>query len=163
MSKAIIIVGATETGKTTFVKNMIKRVPNKGALFIYDINNEYSEYFPYKLLDIDDFMEKTQFISKGVFVLEEATIYLNNRSSNKYLVDLMTRKRHTFNTIILVFHSMRAVPRYIYELSNYIVIFKTNDSPDMTSRELKDDRLEGIMTRVKAHKNMHYHEVLKIY
>lgn len=163
MAQSIIIVGATGTGKTTFVKNIIKKVPNKKALFIYDVNNEYKEYFPYPLQTVSDFMEKTQFISKGVFVLEEATIYLNNRSSNEYLTQLLVRKRHTNNTILLVFHSMRAVPRYIYELSNTIVIFKTNDSADMTSRELKDDRLEVIMNRVKNHKNPHYYEILKIY
>jgi predicted AAA+ superfamily ATPase len=163
LSKAIIIVGATNTGKTTFVKKLITKVPNKRALFVYDVNNEYKEFFPHPLLNIEDFMEKTQFISNGVFVLEEATIYLNNRSSNEYLTSLMVRKRHTNNTIILVFHSMRSVPRYIYELANVIVIFKTNDSADMTSRELKDDRLEEIMNRVKCNKNEHYYEVLKIY
>jgi ABC-type Mn2+/Zn2+ transport system ATPase subunit len=163
MAQSIIIVGATGTGKTTFVKNIIKKVPNKKALFIYDVNNEYRDYFPYPLQSVSDFMEKTQFISKGVFVLEEATIYLNNRSSNEYLTQLLVRKRHTNNTILLVFHSMRAVPRYIYELSNTIVIFKTNDAADMTSRELKDDRLEDIMNRVKNHKNPHYCEILKIY
>jgi ABC-type phosphate/phosphonate transport system ATPase subunit len=163
MSKAIIIVGATGTGKSTFVKKLISKVPNKKALFIYDINNEYKDYFPYPLLSVEEFMEKTQFISKGVFVLEEATIYLNNRSSNEYLTSLLVRKRHTNNTIIMVFHSMRSVPRYIYELSNEIVIFKTNDSPDMTSRELKDDRLEEIMNRIKVSKNQHYYELLKIY
>jgi hypothetical protein len=75
----------------------------------------------------------------------------------------MVRKRHTFNTIILVFHSMRSVPRYIYELANYITIFKTNDSSEMTARELKDDRLEGIMNEVKDNKDMHFYKTLKIY
>jgi predicted AAA+ superfamily ATPase len=163
MSKGIIIVGATETGKTTYVKKLLEKVPDKRSLFIYDVNNEYSEFFPYPLIDIEDFMEKTQFMKKGIFVLEEATIYLNNRSSNEHLINLMVRKRHTFNTIILVFHSMRSVPRYIYELANYITIFKTNDSSEMTARELKDDRLEGIMNEVKDNKDMHFYKTLKIY
>jgi gas vesicle protein len=58
---------------------------------------------------------------------------------------------------------MRSVPRYIYELSNYITIFKTNDSSEMTARELKDDRLEEIMNNVKANKNQHFFMTLKIY
>jgi Cdc6-like AAA superfamily ATPase len=163
MSKSIIIVGATGTGKTTYVKSLIAKVPNKKALFIYDVNNEYAEYFPYKLVGIEDFMEKTQFISGGVFVLEEATIYLNNRSCNTYLQELLVRKRHTNNTIILVFHSMRSVPRYIYELSNYVTVFKTNDAPDLTARELKDARLETIMTEVHNSKKPYYSKTLKIY
>ena len=163
MSKALIIVGATGTGKTTYIKNMLKKVPCKESLFIYDVNNEYSDLFPYPLIGIEDFMEKTQFMKKGIFVLEEATIYLNNRSSNEYLINLMVRKRHTFNTIILVFHSMRSVPRYIYELSNFITIFKTNDSSEMTARELKDDRLEGLMNEIKENKDIHFYKTLKIY
>jgi ABC-type phosphate/phosphonate transport system ATPase subunit len=163
MSGGIIIVGATNTGKTTYIKKIIDKVPNKQALFIYDVNNEYQKYFPYPLVEIYDFMEKTQFMRKGIFVLEEATIYLNNRSSNEYLTQLMVRKRHTDNTIILVFHSMRSVPRYIYELSNYITIFKTNDSSEMTARELKDDRLEAIMNEVKDNPDPHFYITLKIY
>ncbi len=163
MSKAIIIVGATGTGKTTYIKNLLKKVPNKGSLFIYDVNNEYKDYFNYEFIDIEGFMEKTQYMKKGVFVLEEATIYLNNRSTDKFLTELLVRKRHTFNTIILVFHSMRAVPRYIYELSNYIIIFKTNDSPEMTARELKDDKLEAIMNEVKDNIDSHYFILHKIY
>lgn len=163
MSRAIIIVGATGTGKTTYIKSLLQKVPNKKCLYIYDVNNEYAEFFPYPLIGIEDFMEKTQFMKHGIFVLEEATIYLNNRSSNEHLVNLLVRKRHTFNTIILVFHSMRSVPRYIYELSNYITIFKTNDSSEMTARELKDDRLEEIMNNVKANKNQHFFMTLKIY
>lgn len=163
MSKAIIIVGATGTGKTTYIKNLLKKVPNKGSLFIYDVNNEYKDYFNYEFIDIEGFMEKTQYMKKGVFVLEEATIYLNNRSTDKFLTELLVRKRHTFNTIILVFHSMRAVPRYIYELSNYIIIFKTNDSPEMTARELKDDKLEAIMNEVKDNIDPHYFILHKIY
>ena len=163
MSRGIIIVGATGTGKTTYIKSLLQKVPNKNSLYIYDVNNEYSEFFPHPLIDIEDFMEKTQFMKKGVFVLEEATIYLNNRSSNEHLINLLVRKRHTFNTIILVFHSMRSVPRYIYELSNFITIFKTNDSPEMTARELKDQRLEEIMNSVRNNKNQHFFHTLKIY
>jgi ABC-type multidrug transport system ATPase subunit len=163
MSKSIIIVGATGTGKTTYVKSLIQKVPNKKALFIYDVNNEYQEFFPYKLLGIEDFMEKTQFISNGVFVLEEATIYLNNRSCNSYLQELLVRKRHTNNTIILVFHSMRSVPRYIFELSNYLTVFRTNDAPDLTARELKDARIEVLMTDVAKSKKQFFSKTLKIY
>jgi hypothetical protein len=163
MSKAHIIVGATETGKTTFVKSLLAKVPNKKALFVWDVNNEYKNLFPYEFLEIETFMDKAVCLEKSVIVIEEATISFNNRSCDENLQDILVRKRHTKNHVILVFHSMRSVPRYIYELSNYITIFKTNDSPDMTARELKDDRLAAIMTKIKNSPDKHVHETLKIY
>jgi hypothetical protein len=163
MSKAHIIVGATGTGKSTFLKSILNKVKNKNSLFIYDINNEYKDYFPYDFIDFEDFVIAASNVENSIQIYEEATIFLNNRSCNRYIIDILTRKRHTNNFVFLVFHSMRSVPRYIYELSNYITIFKTNDSPGMTSRELKDERLESIMLHVKNNKNSHYCETLKIY
>ena len=162
MSNCHIIVGATGTGKTTYIKNMIKRV-NKNALFIYDVNKEYASYFPYPFVDFETFIESASRVHKGVIVIEEATIFLSNRSSSDYLKSILVRKRHTGTFVILVFHSMRSVPRYIYELANYITIFKTNDSSDMTAKELKDERLEVIMNEVKASKTKYFSKTLKIY
>jgi DNA helicase HerA-like ATPase len=162
MSKCHIIVGATGTGKTTFVKKLLKKA-SKQSLFIYDVNNEYKEYFNYPFIYFEDFIESATRLKNGILVIEEATIFLNNRSSNENLKEILVRKRHTNLYVILVFHSMRSVPRYIYELSNYITIFKTNDSPDMTSKELKDDRIYDIMTEVKDHKNKYFQKTMKIY
>jgi len=162
MSNCHIVVGATGTGKTTYIKNIIKRV-NKNALFIYDVNKEYTAYFPYKFTDFETFIESASRIKNGVIILEEATIFLSNRSSNDYLRSILVRKRHTNTFIILVFHSMRSVPRYIYELANYITIFHTNDSPDMTAKELKDERLETIMNEVKESRIKYFYKTIKIY
>lgn len=162
MSNCHIIVGATGTGKTTYIKNMIKSV-NKDALFVYDVNNEYRNYFPYNFIDFEEWIESADRLRRSVIVIEEATIFLNNRSSNYYLKDILVRKRHKNNFVILVFHSLRSVPRYVYELANYITIFHTNDSAEMTAKELKDDRLETILNDVKESKNKFFSKTLKIY
>jgi len=148
MSKCHIFVGATDTGKSHQIKQLLKKV-NKDALFIYDVNNEYREFFPYPFVDFDRFIEAATRLKNAVLVVEEATIFLNNRSSNEFLREILVRKKHTNVFIILVFHSVRAIPRYIYELSNYITIFNTNDSPDMSAKELKDERIEKIMLEVR--------------
>jgi len=164
MAKAHIIVGSTGTGKTTFIKKLLSKIPSKQSIIIYDVNNEYKEFYPYKFNpDFEDFMERIIKLEKVVCVLEESTIFLNNRSCNNDLVNMLVRKRHTGNHYILVFHSLRAVPRYIYELSNYITIFKTNDSPDMTAKELKDSRLENVMNEVRNSKKNYFCKTLKIY
>ena len=162
MSICHIIVGATNTGKSTLVKSLIKRA-NKSALFIYDVNNEYKDFFPYPFVDFETFINSATRIKNAVLVIEEATIFLNNRGSCDALKEILVRKRHTNVAIFLVFHSMRSIPRYIYELSNYITIFKTNDSADMTAKELKDSRIEKIMLDVRNNKNKFYNKTLKIY
>ncbi len=178
MSKVHIIVGATDTGKSFFLKEMLKKVPNKNSLYIYDIENEYKNFFPYPLVDFEEFVSKAVALSNCIMVFEEATIFFSSKSSSKELRTVMVQKKHTHNTVFLVFHSLRSVPRYIYELSDFITIFKTNDSPGLTAKELKDDRLEKILMEVNSNTdtnyckiidNMHgkriirhYHETLKI-
>jgi ABC-type sugar transport system ATPase subunit len=164
MNKGIghLICGATGTGKTTFIKSLFSKV-NPDSIIVYDVNNEYSDFFPFPLQDFETFTDKLTRINNGIIALEESTIFLNNRGTNYNVTELLVRKRHSKNYIILVFHSLRSIPRYIYELSNYITVFKTNDSPQMTARELKDDRLEALMNEVKAAKSPFYFKTLKIY
>lgn len=157
-----IIVGATGTGKSTFVKNLLS-VVNPDCIAVYDVNNEYQNFFPYPLTDFESFTRKVTRLKKAVVVFEESTIFLNNRGTNQNLIDLLVKKRHNQNYIILVFHSLRSVPRYVFELCNYITVFKTNDNSEMTARELKDYRLEEIMNRVKASEIPYFSETLKIY
>jgi hypothetical protein len=163
MSKAHIIVGATDTGKSFFIKNTLRKVPSYDALLIYDINNEYQEFSEEPFEDFETFAISATRCEHAIIVFEEATIFLNNRGCSQAVNELLVRKKHTKNFVFLVFHSVRSIPRYVYELSNYITIFKTNDSPDLSARELKDDRIKDIMIRVKNNQNKHYFETLKIY
>jgi hypothetical protein len=163
MSESIILVGINKTGKSTKVKEFLKKVKNKDSLFIYDYNNEYRELFPYPFIDFEEFTEKALQLNNAVVVFEEATAFLNNRSFNDHVNKLLVFRRHKKNTLFFVYHSLRSIPTYIYEKSNYIFIFKTNDPPGLSAKELKDDRIEDIMNRVKSNKNPHYYEALKIY
>lgn len=157
-----IIVGATGTGKSTFIKQLLQLV-NPDCIAVYDVNNEYHDFFPYPLSNFETFTQKAATLKKAVIVFEESTIFLNNRGTNQNIIDLLVKKRHNENYIILVFHSLRSVPRYVFELCNYITVFKTNDNSEMTARELKDDRLEEIMNRVKNSAIPYFSETLKIY
>jgi adenylate kinase family enzyme len=162
MAKAFIIVGGTGAGKTTFVKKSLDKV-DKRSIMLYDINAEYKDYFEKPLLNIEDFAEKASHIENAVIVFEEATIFFSNRSSNDYVREILVRKRHTKNVIFLVFHSLRTIPRYIYDLCNYVVLFKTNDSRTLIDNKFTDDRLTQVFERVKKSKNPHYCEIFSIY
>lgn len=146
MSKAIILVGGTGSGKTTTVKQMLSKV-NKGSLLIFDVNNEYRDYLPDSEKDtpfdpdMDNFLAKASKVRKAIILIEDATAFLSNRGRSDLLVKLMIAKRHTGNTLILLFHSMRSIPKYIMDYSTDIFILKTNDDPGYIKSEFKNELL----------------------
>jgi len=122
--KAIIIVGATGSGKSTFVKELITPV-DVNRLHIYDVNREYFPDEP--LSDFDQFLITATKLDESVIIFEEATIFFSNRGNDKRMRQLLVGKRHARNIIILLFHSIRAIPYYIFDLVNFVVLFNTND------------------------------------
>lgn len=130
--KAFIIVGATGSGKSTLTKRLIAPV-DVNRLFVYDVN---AEYFPDEILpDIDDFLLQVKGVRESVIVFEEATVFFSNRGSNKMMRKLLVGKRHSHNTIILLFHSIRAIPYYISDLVSYIFVFHTNDEEKIVAEK----------------------------
>ena len=156
-----LIVGSTGTGKTTYVKSLINKVDINNRL-IYDVNNEYGVNI--KLPNFQDFAERVTRIKNAFIVFEEATIFLNNRGSNQYIIDSLVRKRHTSNYYVLVFHSLRSVPKYIYDLCTHVTLFKTNDNYDLIDKRFKDDRLsKAFALLMKKDKEDYRHFTIKIY
>lgn len=164
MSKAHLVVGMTDTGKSTYIKNLLKTVPNKKSLLIYDINNEYSEFIEGKrILDFKEFALLASVVKNSIIVFEEATIFLDGRFKTDLLVQkVLTLKKHRKNYIFLVFHSLADVPGYVYRLSNYLTLFKTNDLSDITAKQLKDYRLKNYIEKLRQSSNIHEHITLKI-
>lgn len=142
--KAIIVVGGTGMGKSTFVKSCLSHVAPEN-IWLYDVNNEYRDYIvplP-QLPSFQAFCDHAAKLNQSVIVFEEATIFLNNKGSNQKLIDILVRKRHTENLIILVFHSLRSVPKYLLDLCNIMVLHKTNDPLDIAERFDNDQLLQG--------------------
>jgi hypothetical protein len=160
---AQLIIGATGTGKTTIVKEYLKKIPNKKAIFIYDVNNEYTEFYPYQFEPFDIFIERMNRAKKAVMVFEEATIFLNNRSCNRMLVDILVRKRHTNNYIFMNFHSLRSLPKYVLDLCKYVTLFKTNDSLPFVESTFRNDALTKAFLEVSKAPNAHYYKLIKLY
>lgn len=125
--KALAVVGMRGMGKSTIVKDMLKPTHEK-ARFIYDPNGEYTDLYKGPLLPFNEFAEMMPKIRNGVIVVEEATVFLNNRGFNFDFLDVIVRARHANNTVILVFHSFSSIPKYILNLLNMAVILKTGDS-----------------------------------
>jgi hypothetical protein len=161
--RAQLIVGATGTGKTTEVKRLLSKVANKNAIFIYDVNNEYKDFYPYEFIDFSEFIEQMTRVKKGVMVFEESTIFLSNRNCNRLLVDILVRKRHTGNYIFLCFHSLRSLPKYVLDLCNYITLFHTNDSIGFVDSTFKNELVTNAFIEVQNNADIHFSKFVKLY
>ena len=123
--KNFLVIGARGQGKTTFVKNNFFNL-NRNVL-VNDINKEYGSNY----LNLDLFIKKCESARNSVLIFEEATVFFNNRGHNRKITEILVRSRHTNNICVFVFHSVRAVPIYILDLMNYVVLFNTSDSSEV--------------------------------
>lgn len=127
---ASICVGRRGCGKTTRSKELLNIRPKGMPVIIYDVNQEYTEFYPEPFIDFDVFLIKISDpkVRHTYILIEEATIFFSTASNYEEMRNVLVRARHTGNIIQMNFHSFRSVPKNIYELLDYVVVFKTNDS-----------------------------------
>lgn len=140
MSKCIVIVGTTGTGKTTTVCNILKEVDIPKIIF--DVNNE-EKYKSFKNLwdknlDFESFVKKATTFKNSCIVFEEATIFFSHAGSTTDIKKLLVQKRHTKNLLIFNFHSLRNVPLFILDFCDLLVLGKTNDNRKNIETKFKD-------------------------
>jgi predicted kinase len=115
-----IICGSSQTGKSTYIKELIK---DKSNVFIFDVQNEYKNGC--KNTDIDVFLNKAVKLTNYIIVFEEATLFFTTKTRSNHLYNLLISKKHKNNYILLIFHSFADLPKYIRNYAQYITIFKT--------------------------------------
>lgn len=163
--KVFLVVGKKRAGKTTLTVDLIKKLGAKVNL-IYDVNNEYTRKFGIKNdyqgpIDRDRFLgycdpDNPQAVKNATIVCEEATSYLSTKGREEHLVKIISRSRHNNNAVIIIFHSMADVPRYIYSLCDYIALFKTNEfSSALDARMRKNNQFMKYYDLVKIHPDPH--------
>ncbi len=127
------IIGMTGQGKSEFVKNLIKGKKSHA----FDVNNEYKGISTTQDTQLDEHKFTSDCANKlknTYCVFEEATGFFNGRIPTD-LRRLIIGKRHTGNTYLFLFHSIADAPPGIIRLSNYVVLFKTNDEePEVRKR-----------------------------
>lgn len=129
MSKVFILIGCEGSGKTFCAKTICKGV-HPGALFVFDVNNEWQKEYPYPFdRNMDNFLDKVDRSERSVSVYEDATSFFSRRGRDERLIQIVTARRHTKNTFIFLFHAFADVPDYILRKATDVIIFRTYDSP----------------------------------
>lgn len=146
----ILVIGTTNQGKSYFTKQMLSRAKK---VLAFDVNNEYCEGTGkgnkgsmelgtiYPLISLNDSVipEKARYYGKPAdfleiakdcnnthVVFEEATGFFKGRISQD-MTEQIIGKAHTGNQYIFLFHSIQRTPKELFELANYVVLFKTGD------------------------------------
>lgn len=138
-AKCIVVAGMTGTGKTTFVKNnILSKVPVSNQL-VFDVNGEYSGHGTFDDPNIESFMSYAQTQTNKVIVFEEATIFFSQHGVKRDLFNFLVKKRHMNNTLVFVFHSLRKIPQDILDMTDFVVVLRTNDRPGIVYERFKDN------------------------
>lgn len=154
--KTILVVGRKKTGKTTYVKERVKKLSSSlnFPVYVFDPNLHYAEFNQFgESKKIDNFLAFISSKKNSIIVLEEATIFFASNSKQEDLQSLMVRCRHQNNFLFLCFHSLRSLPTWCIDLADAIRISKTND----TLQVLK--KFEGLQGIEDAFREVNYFRV----
>lgn len=160
---ASIAIGRRKTGKTTFTKTLLESRPKNMPVIVYDVNREYASYYNEPFTDFRKFLDKVVNLKGCYIIFEEATIFFDTRSNFEEMKNLLVRARHTKNIIQLNFHSFASVPRGIYNLLDYVTIFKTNDNVKNVKDRFDNPKVLRAFENAINSKNEFYSETVSLY
>lgn len=136
--KVFILVGKRKTGKTTYAANVAKKLKHRKHIF----------YFHGKLWDSipnrtkyeskDTLLNYAQECKNSCIIFEDATAYIRQQGTDERMLRCLTGSREKNNVVMLIFHSLRKIPLDIFELSDYIFLFDTNDQLSKVVEKFED-------------------------
>ena len=137
MGMNIVLIGRMRTGKTTEAKRIA--VALGFPLIVNDENREWGQ----QPLDVKHFLSLADkhHGRPTTFVWEEATGYLTNVGGSsedfRRVTRALVRRFHTRHVNLLLFHSIRAVPVWVMDYADRLILFPTSDRPSLVEQRYK--------------------------
>lgn len=162
---ATCCIGRRGCGKTTTSKQLLELRPKNMPVIIYDINKEYEKYYPEPFEDFEVFLIRIsdEKVRHTYILIEEATIFFSTASNFEEMRNVLVRARHTGNIIQLNFHSFRSVPKNIYELLDYVIVFKTNDSLKSVTDKFDNPAVIKAFQDAQASEDKYFNRTVSLY
>lgn len=161
MSKCIIIVGATGSGKTTLTRKMLKDV-NPKLIHVFDINSEeiWSDCVTYRNMLPEEYKEMLMEKKPGYYLIEDASSIFQPRGTDTDLKRLLVQKRHNNQFYILLFHSLRQIPNWILDFSDTLILGHTRDNK-ASAQKLSYDEITDAWEdlRENRHVDFKFHKI----
>jgi len=158
-----VFIGRRGSGKTTLSKKLLDKKPEEMKVMIYDINNEYQDYYKEPFEDWQIFMSKFPDLKNTYLLIEEATIFFDTSDRQEEMKNLLVRARHTQNIIQLNFHSWLSVPKNIFNMCDYVTVFKTNDTIMTVKAKYDYQDLIDVFNEARLSNDGHFHKTISIY
>ena len=76
--------------------------------------------------------------------------------------NILVRARHTQNIIQLNFHSWLSVPRNIFNLLDYVIIFKTNDQIQSLKGKYDNPEVMKVFEEARNSKNPFFNKTVSL-
>ena len=168
----LIVAGSTGTGKSTFIKELIKTVSertHKKEVLIFDFQGEHSDVQGTKIIpniNLPVKIAKEKFFNlfllrkNSCIVFEEARIYCKHQDLNEEMIKKLVGKRHDSNTIIFSFHALRQIPLWLLDYTDFIFLKHTIDTNVARFNEYPD--ILEAYKMLKNQKPIDLYEVLEI-
>ena len=162
---ATCCIGRRGCGKTTMSKKLLDRRPKEMPVIIYDINAEYHDYYAEPFEDFNIFLLRIsdEKVRSTYILIEEATIFFSTASNYEEMRNVLVRARHTNNIVQLNFHSFRSVPKNIYELLDYVIVFKTNDNEKSVTDRFDHPGVVAAYREAIKSGDPHFNRTVKLY
>lgn len=137
----ILVVGSPGMGKTTFVEINFLHINKKR----YSNNPKIKNFKFFNAFD--NFKPK----ANAIIFFDDATgLFSNAGSFRNDIYFWLTQYRHTNTSYIFAFHSLSRVPQNLLVISNFLVLFKTNDTSQAIQ---KFENLTGISIEIPKTKH----------
>lgn len=129
LMNCIVIIGDSQTGKTTFAKKFLDFFP-ENKVHLIDFKMQFPENLK-RYSDISEMIDVAKKVKNSLFIFDDATGLITRNASQIHndLLFLLNTRRHDNNYYIFIFHSIAAFPVILECAVDFWVYFKTSDNP----------------------------------
>lgn len=119
--KVFIIVGGRGTGKTYYLENTLKM--SNTVIVELVKTNRFQGFDKVFYEDFENNMINYKAIANKKIVFEDATAYVSSSMKNT-LKKLIVFSKQIGSDVFIVFHSINVIPPFLWNLFNYLIMFK---------------------------------------
>lgn len=184
-----IIVGTRGTGKTDFVKKIVKKSPLPKRLIVdtFDsapwqnlethdhqewmkipvrvINYEQLSRFKkgtYRIFDSDTERLKSEIekhVKNTLVVFEDATKHIDRTLTKPMRKFVLDTKQKNVD-LVFIFHSLTAVPPELIRVADLLTLFKTGDSKRRVEQKYDNPEVTQLFESVQSHSSKYHNETI---